>query len=61
MNISTYMITFHTEFNGVRSDDIVTYINAFYPADAAERLHKSPVWTNVPNSVFIIDEIVRVK
>ena len=61
MNINTYMITFHTEFAGVRSDDIVTYISAFYPADACAKLHKSPVWANVPNSVLIVDEIVCVK
>lgn len=61
MNTSTYMITFHTEFLGTRSDDIVTYIKAFYPADAVEQLHKSPVWANVPSSVLIVDEIVCVK
>lgn len=61
MNISTYKVTFHTEFCGTRSDDIVTYINAFSQADASARLHKSPVWANVPDSVLIVDEIVCVK
>ena len=61
MKMTLFKLTFHTEFSGTKSGPIVTYLKAFWAADAVARLHKSPVWCNVPKSVLIVDEVVAVK